>query len=188
MGAAGDDYGIRRALLLGLALFVVFVVIGGGLWLLGMALGLPRITAFLVGVCGGPLLVAGIALLLVLSMPLERRQCLLGVRPDSPPARSPDDPQDPPFREGLGKELLLDPAKSAGRSGVAGDDDERASPVEKVIDGLPGKFIDDFLRPAAVGDPGVVSQVEVIVFRQETGHAFQDRQSPESGVKKSDHE
>ncbi|MBN2469652.1 MAG: hypothetical protein JXN59_02915 [Anaerolineae bacterium] len=94
MGAAGDDYGIRRALLLGLALFVVFVVISGGLWLLGMALGLPRITAFLVGVCGGPLIVAGIALLLVFSMPLERRQRLLGVRPDSPPAPRPDDPQD----------------------------------------------------------------------------------------------
>lgn len=60
--------------------------------------------------------------------------------------------------------------------------------MEKIIDGLPGEFVDDFLRPAAIGDPGVISQVEVIVSRQETGHAFQDRQSPESGVEKSDHE
>lgn len=88
MGTGWDDGAIRRALLLGMALFVVFVVVGGGVWLLGMALGLARVTAFLVGMCGGPLLVVAIGLLVVFSMPLERRQRLVGVRPAGPEAEA----------------------------------------------------------------------------------------------------
>ncbi len=91
MGAGWDDGAIRRALLLGVVLFGLFVVVGGGVWLLGMALGLPRVTAFLVGMCGGPLLIIAVGLVVIFAMPLERRQRLVGIRPsdDTPAAEDP---------------------------------------------------------------------------------------------------
>ncbi len=78
-GAGIEPGGVRRALLLGMVLFAAFVVAGGGLWWVGMALGLSRIAAFLVAVIAGPALVGGVTLLWLLSLPLERRQRVLGV-------------------------------------------------------------------------------------------------------------
>jgi len=86
--AAVGPGAVRRALILGLALFVVFALAGGLLWLLGTALGLPRITAFFLAACAGPLLVAGALLLWLLAQPLERRQHLLGIAPSTPQAAS----------------------------------------------------------------------------------------------------
>lgn len=83
MGASWDNGAIRRALTLGIVVFFVFVVVSGALWALGTALGLTRTAGFLLGVCVGPLLVAGIVLGWLFSMPLERRQQVLGVRPSS---------------------------------------------------------------------------------------------------------
>jgi hypothetical protein len=70
---------IRRALVLGVVVFVVFIAAGGLLWALGVALGLGNIPAFFLAACAGPLIVAGVILLWLFSLPLERRQKLLGV-------------------------------------------------------------------------------------------------------------
>jgi hypothetical protein len=96
-GTAFDPGSVRRALSLGMVVFVAFVVASGALLWAGMALGLSRIVAFLVAVCVGPALVSGVTLLWLFSMPAERRQRLLGVTAhrrkiqdidpaDSPPA------------------------------------------------------------------------------------------------------
>ncbi len=80
--SAVDSAGaVRRALALGIAVFVAFAVAGGLLWLLGTALGLPRVAAFFLAACAGPLLVAGPILIWFLAQPLERRQRLLGITP-----------------------------------------------------------------------------------------------------------
>ncbi|NPV66988.1 MAG: hypothetical protein HPY64_07575 [Anaerolineae bacterium] len=79
---------VRRALALGIAVFVAFAVAGGLLWLLGAALGLPRVAAFFLAACAGPLLVAGPILIWFLAQPLERRQRLLGIAPMASPAVS----------------------------------------------------------------------------------------------------
>lgn len=79
---------VRRALALGMAVFMAFVVASGLLWLLGAALGLPRVAAFFLAACAGPLLVAGPILFWFLAQPLERRQRLLGITPAAPPATS----------------------------------------------------------------------------------------------------
>ncbi len=79
---------VRRALALGLAVFVLFAAAGGVLWMLGGALGLPRVAAFFVAACVGPLLVAGTILLWLLAQPLERRQRLLGITSEVSPAVS----------------------------------------------------------------------------------------------------
>ena len=81
MGASWDNGAIRRALTLGIVVFVVFVIVSGALWALGTALGLTRTVGFLLGVCVGPLLVASIVLGWLFALPLERRQQVLGVRP-----------------------------------------------------------------------------------------------------------
>ncbi len=70
---------LGRALALGVALFLVFAVVAAGLWALGGALGLGNTAAFLLAACAAPVIVGGVALLGVLSLPLERRQSLLGV-------------------------------------------------------------------------------------------------------------
>ncbi len=70
---------LGRALTLGLALFLAFAVAAAGLWALGNALGLGNTAAFLLAACAAPVIVSGIVLLGVFSLPLERRQTLLGV-------------------------------------------------------------------------------------------------------------
>lgn len=85
MSDSFDPGAVRRALFLGFALFFAFVFVGGVMWGVGMALGLPRTSAFLVAVCLGPLVVAGGLLGWVFSMPLEKRQRLVGVKPSIPP-------------------------------------------------------------------------------------------------------
>ncbi len=78
-GTAFSPGVLRRAVLLGIVVFVAFVVAGGAVWALGSALGLGNVPAFLVAVCVGPLLVVAVVLGWLFSLPLERRQKLLGV-------------------------------------------------------------------------------------------------------------
>jgi|GEM_PF-3830797 len=77
---------LRRVLALGVALFLAFAIAAAGLWILGNALGLGNTAAFLLAACAAPLIVGGVVLLGVFSLPLERRQSLLGVtaRRDNP--------------------------------------------------------------------------------------------------------
>lgn len=92
MNSSFDSSAVWRALVLGFVVFAVFILAGGLLWWLGMALGLPRITAFLAAMCLGPLLVAGGLLAWVFSMPLARRQRLMGVKSTPPPAEDDQPP------------------------------------------------------------------------------------------------
>ena len=78
-GTAFSPGVLRRAVLLGIVVFVAFVIAGGAVWALGGALGLGNVPAFLVAVCIGPLLVVAVVLGWLFSLPLERRQKLLGV-------------------------------------------------------------------------------------------------------------
>ncbi len=70
---------LGRVLALGLALFLAFAVVAAGLWALGNALGLGNTAAFLLAACAAPVIVGGVVLLGVFSLPLERRQSLLGL-------------------------------------------------------------------------------------------------------------
>ncbi|MFC1959841.1 hypothetical protein ACFLYO_03940 [Chloroflexota bacterium] len=77
-----------RAAVLGIVVFGVFVLVAGLLWLIGTALGMATVFAFLVATCAAPLLVGGGLALWLLAMPLERRQKILGVGAASLPEES----------------------------------------------------------------------------------------------------
>ena len=93
-----DRKALRRAVGLGLVVFVTFVLAAALLSALGSALGLARVPALLLGICLGPLLVAVPVLFWVYSLPLERRQKLLGVTVSAPPA-APEPPEGEPTTE-----------------------------------------------------------------------------------------
>ena len=86
MADSGSPFGgssAGRILALGIVVFVLFVVVAGVLWFLGSVLGLGNAAAFFLAACVAPLLVAGVILLWVFSMSLEKRQQVLGVRPST---------------------------------------------------------------------------------------------------------
>ncbi|MBN1964771.1 MAG: hypothetical protein JW910_09000 [Anaerolineae bacterium] len=76
--------GVRRGVVLGIAVFFAYVIAAGLLWALGGALGLDNLIAFFLAACAGPALVTGALLVWVMSLPTERRQRLLGVAAPSP--------------------------------------------------------------------------------------------------------
>ena len=81
---------VSRGISLGLVLFGVFVVVAGLIWLLGQAAGLATAPAFFLAACGAPALVGGVVLVWFFSLPLARRQTMLGVH-QTPEAAPPDD-------------------------------------------------------------------------------------------------
>ena len=70
---------VTRAVGLGFAVFVAFLVAAGLLWVVGGALGLPTVTRLILGACLGPLLVTVPILIWFFAQPMERRQRLFGV-------------------------------------------------------------------------------------------------------------
>ena len=81
---------VSRGISLGLVLFGAFVVVAGLIWVLGQAAGLTTVPAFFLAACGAPALVGGVVLVWFFSLPLARRQAMLGVRQSSE-AAPPDD-------------------------------------------------------------------------------------------------
>lgn len=82
---------LRRALLLGLGLCLLFLVAGATLWLLtATVLGMDRIPAFFLVACATPFLVGIPLTLFMLNLPLERRRSLLGLDAGAAPPKKPD--------------------------------------------------------------------------------------------------
>lgn len=80
-----------RGIALGFVVLVGYLVVGGALWALGVALGLSTLVAFFVAACIAPLLVTALVLWWVLTMPEKRRRALLGIEPVPPgPGDTPD--------------------------------------------------------------------------------------------------
>ena len=96
-------------------------------------------------------------------------------------------PQDPAVRVALRQIDLLDAAQGPGRGGVAGQDDELAPVGEEIVHRLLGEALHHAVRAGAVGNPGVVAQVEIVVIRQELEKLPQHHQAAESGIKHADH-
>ena len=58
---------------------------------------------------------------------------------------------------------------------------------EEVVHRLLGEALHHPVRPGAVGNPGVVPQVEIVVVRQDLQKLPQHHQPAESGIKHADH-
>ena len=89
--AARHTRAVSRGASLGLVLFGVFVIVAGLIWVLGQAAGLTTVPAFFLAACGAPLLVGGLVLIWFFSLPLARRQAMLGVPHPSDSAPSDDE-------------------------------------------------------------------------------------------------
>lgn len=74
----------------------------------------------------------------------------------------------------FGQIFLLNGAQSFGRSGVATQDDELATHLKKLDDGLPRELINHLERAGAIGSTRVVAQIDVVVLRQELPNAVED--------------
>ena len=74
-GHAAISRGFKR----GLVVFGLFVGVAALIWALAAAAGLSTPVAFLVAACSAPLLVGGVILVWFFSLPLKRRQHILGV-------------------------------------------------------------------------------------------------------------
>lgn len=79
--------------------------------------------------------------------------------------------------------MLLDGAQGFGRSGVAGEDDEGASAIEEVTDGLKGELIDDLEGAGTIGGTSIIAQVEVVVLGHELAYLPEDGQTAITAVK-----
>ncbi len=75
---------VSRGFKLGLVVFGLFVGAAALIWALAAAVGLSTPVAFLVAACSAPLLVGGVILIWFFSLPLPRRQILLGVGTEPP--------------------------------------------------------------------------------------------------------
>ncbi len=96
-GSPFEGNSLGRVFGLGLVVFALFIVVGGVLWFIGSTLGLGTAASFFMAACIAPLLVAGVILLWVFSMSLERRQQVLGVRSSksTEPGEGESNPQGP---------------------------------------------------------------------------------------------
>ena len=76
-------------------------------------------------------------------------------------------PQDPEAGVAFRQPDLLDAPQGPGRGGVAGQDDEAAALAEEIIHRLLGEADHHPVAPGAVGDAGIVPQVEIVILRQD---------------------
>ena len=86
----------------------------------------------------------------------------------------------------VGEDALLDVAQGLGRGGVAGEDDEGTTHVEKLIDGLLGEGKDLVEGAVAVRGALVVTQENIVVLWQELMDLTEDRKASEAAVKDAD--
>ncbi len=89
-------------------------------------------------------------------------------------------PQDPEAGVAGRQPDLLDAPQGPGRGGVAGQDDEAAALAEEIIHRLLREADHHPVGPGAVGNPGIVPQVEVVIIRQDLQKLPQDHQPAES--------
>ena len=89
-------------------------------------------------------------------------------------------PQDPEAGVAVRQPDLLDAPQGPGRGGVAGQDDEAAALAEEIIHRLLGEADHHPVGPGAVGNPGIVPQVEIVILRQDLQKLPQDHQPAES--------
>lgn len=84
-----------------------------------------------------------------------------------------------------GEVALLDAAQCLGGSGVAGEDDQRASGIEEMAHSLQGELIDALEGTGTVGGTCVVAQVEVVVLGHELADFLQNGEAAITAVKDS---
>ena len=87
---------------------------------------------------------------------------------------------------GDGEEMLLDGAQGFCRGSVAGEDHQLTPPVEQVVDGLAGEFVDDVEAAGAVWGARVVAEEEVIVLWEALADFAEDGEAAIAGIKDSD--
>ena len=97
-----------------------------------------------------------------------------------------DDAQDAPRGVPPREVALLDRAQRLGRSRVASQDDQLASLAEEAHDGLAREAIDHLKRTPAIRSPGIVSQIDVIIFGHLLLDFVEDCQSAVTGVENTD--